>query len=114
MVSRSAYTELRYSPWRLLGAVLGLSLVFLVPPVAALAGHGATRLVGFLAFGAMVLSFLPMVRFYRTGLWTAPLMPLIALAYLFFTLSSALQHWRGHGGAWKGRVQAGLNKAARS
>jgi hypothetical protein len=33
-------------------------------------------------------------------------LPLIAAAYLAFTLDSAYQHWRGKGGLWKGRSQA--------
>lgn len=38
MVSRSAYAQLRHSPPLLLGTVLGLALVYLVPPFALLAG----------------------------------------------------------------------------
>jgi hypothetical protein len=35
-------------------------------------------------------------------------MPAIGAAYGFATLLSAIQHWRGRGGLWKGRVQAQL------
>jgi hypothetical protein len=46
------------------------------------------------------------LRFYRRSpLWGLAL-PLIALAYMAFTLDSAYQHVRGRGGLWKGRVQA--------
>ena len=38
MISRSAYTQLRYSPWLLAGTVLGLLLVYVVPPAATVAG----------------------------------------------------------------------------
>ncbi|KAB0680642.1 glycosyltransferase [Aureimonas leprariae] len=106
MVTRSAYAELRYSPSRLLVALAGLALVFLVPALAALFSAGWARLLGLAGWAAMTLAFLPMVRFYRTGWWTAPLLPLIAGAYAFFTFDSALQHGRGRGGTWKGRVQA--------
>ncbi|GGE17804.1 glycosyl transferase [Aureimonas endophytica] len=112
MVARSAYTELRHSPLRLVLALAGLGLVFLVPPLAALFGHGAARLFGLLAFVGMNLAFLPMVRFYRAPWWTAPALPAIAAAYALFTLDSALQHWRGRGGAWKGRLQAVPGKTA--
>lgn len=41
MVSRSAYAQLRHSPVLLLGTVLGLTLVYLVPPVSVLVGVAA-------------------------------------------------------------------------
>ena len=45
MVSRSAYAQLRHNPLLLAGTVAGLALVYLVPPVALVAGagHRATR-----------------------------------------------------------------------
>ena len=113
MVSRSAYAELRYAPWRLAIALLGLALVFVVPPVAAVFGNGLARLCGIAAWAMMSASFLPMPRFYRAGAATVLLLPLIAVLYGEFTLNSALQHWRGRGGAWKGRFQSGAGSAAR-
>ena len=35
------------------------------------------------------------------------LLPLAGLLYAAMTLDSALAHWRGRGGAWKGRVAGG-------
>ena len=34
------------------------------------------------------------------------LLPVIAAFYMAATLGSAVQFWRGRGGAWKGRFQA--------
>jgi hypothetical protein len=31
-------------------------------------------------------------------------LPIVALLYTLMTLDSALRHWQGRGGAWKGRV----------
>jgi hypothetical protein len=31
---------------------------------------------------------------------------MIGFVYALFTLDSAIQHWRGRGGMWKGRAQA--------
>jgi hypothetical protein len=54
----------------------------------------------------MFMSYQPILRFYRRSpLWGLAL-PLIALAYMAFTLDSVYQHGRGRGGLWKGRVQA--------
>ena len=34
------------------------------------------------------------------------MLPMIGFVYALFTLDSAIQHWRGRGGMWKGRAQA--------
>lgn len=108
MVSRSAYAQLRHSPVLLLGTVLGLTLVYLVPPVAAVAGVVAGRpavlLAGGVAWALMAGTFLPMVRYYRQPAGAALLLPFTALLYLLMTVDSAVQHWRGRGSAWKGRT----------
>jgi hypothetical protein len=47
-----------------------------------------------------------MLQLYRRSpLWGVAL-PGIAAIYTAFTIESAIQHWRGRGGAWKGRFQA--------
>ena len=107
MVVRSAYAELRYSPLRLAVALMGLALVFLVPPLAVVMADGWGRLAGVLAWGAMAISFAPMAAFYGVGRWRGALLPAVATVYGWFTLLSAIMKWRGQGGLWKGRVQAG-------
>ena len=54
----------------------------------------------------MVLAFLPTLRLYGVSRLWALTLPLIALVYVAFTIDSAVQHWRGRGGLWKGRFQA--------
>ena len=104
MVARSAYTQLRRSPLLLAATIGGLALSYLVPPLTALLGTGVARALGVLAWAAMALAFQPTLRLYRLSpLWGLAL-PLIALAYMAFTLDSAYQHARGRGGLWKGRV----------
>ncbi len=106
MVARSAYAQLGYSPVLLCGTVLGMLLVYVSPPLLATFATGAARLVGLLAWVAMAIAFLPMSRFYRLSpLWGVTL-PLIGALYASFTVDSAVQHWRGRGGMWKGRAQA--------
>jgi hopene-associated glycosyltransferase HpnB len=106
MVARSAYAQLHYSPWLLAGTVLSMLLVYALPPLAALLGAGLAREGGFAIWATMTLMFAPMLMFYRRSpLWGVAL-PLIALAYLAFTIDSAWQHARGRGGMWKGRIQA--------
>jgi squalene synthase HpnC len=106
MVVRSAFAELRYSPLRLAGAVLGMCLTYLAPPLLAIFAEGWARGLGLAAWAMLALSFQPMLRLYgRSPAWGFAL-PLIALIYTGFTVDSAIQHWRGKGGAWKGRFQA--------
>jgi hopene-associated glycosyltransferase HpnB len=106
MVARSAYAQLQYSPLILAGTLIGLALMFLAPPALALFGSGLAQAAGIATWFLMVVAFVPMVRFYkRMPLWGAAL-PLIGLLYAMFTLDSAVQHWSGRGGMWKGRAQA--------
>ncbi|MBZ4018871.1 glycosyl transferase family 2 [Streptomyces purpurogeneiscleroticus] len=108
MVARSAYAQLLHSPLLLAGTVLGLALVYLVPPVALIAGtvggSAPAALLGGAAWAVMSGTYLPMLRYYRQPPWTAPLLPFTALLYLLMTVDSAVQHYRGRGAAWKGRT----------
>ena len=107
MVARSAYAQLRYSPLILAGVLAGMGLTYLAPPLLALFGSGSARIMGLAAWLLMAIAFQPVLRFYRVSpLWGIAL-PAIAFCYTLFTLDSGLQYWRGKGGLWKGRVQAG-------
>ncbi|WP_327731167.1 glycosyltransferase [Streptomyces sp. NBC_00487] len=110
MVSRSAYAQLLHNPLLLAGTVLGLALVYLVPPVAFLTGPALgdwpTALLGGLAWLLMTATYVPMLRYYRLSLRLAPLLPFTAFLYLLMTVDSAVQHYRGRGAAWKGRTYA--------
>jgi len=108
MVARSAYAQLRHSVILLAGTVLGLALVFGVPPATAVLGAVRGDLV-VLALGAaawllMAALYLPMLRYYRQPAVTALLLPFTAGLYLLMTVDSAVQHYRGRGAAWKGRT----------
>ncbi len=106
MVARSAYAQLGYSPLALFGTFLGMIVVYAAAPGFALFARDSAQASGILAWAAMALAFQPILRFYRVSpLWGLAL-PLIGLVYALFTLDSAVQHWRGRGGMWKGRAQA--------
>ncbi|WP_406859249.1 glycosyltransferase [Streptomyces sp. HUAS MG47] len=110
MVSRSAYAQLRHSPLLLGGTVLGLCLVYPVPPAALavglLTGDGPAAWTGAAAWAVMAGTYVPMLRYYRQPLWLSVTLPFTALLYLFMTVDSAVQHYRGRGAAWKGRTYA--------
>jgi hopene-associated glycosyltransferase HpnB len=111
MVVRSAFAQLRYSTPQLIGAVTGMVVTYLLPPFLTIFANGPARILGAFAWAAMALAFLPTLRFYgRSPAWGLAL-PLIAAIYTGFTVESAVQHWRGRGGAWKGRFQAARHAA---
>ncbi|MFJ3980567.1 glycosyltransferase [Streptomyces fungicidicus] len=110
MVARSAYAQLRHSPVLLAGTVAGLALVYLVPPVAVVAGavtgNAAAAVPGAAAWLVMSGTYVPMLRHYGQPVWLAPLLPFTASLYLLMTVDSAVRHHRGRGAAWKGRTYA--------
>ena len=106
MVTRSAYSQLRYSLLALTATTLGMAITFVAPLMLALFASGLPRYLGLLAWAAMSLSFVPTLLYYRLSpIWSAAL-PGIALLYMSYTLQSAYQHFRRRGGQWKGRVHA--------
>ncbi len=116
VVARTAYTQLAYSPIRLVGTVVGLLLTFLAPPIAVVAaGVGllvgaalepsfAALALGTLGWGLMTVSFVPMTRWYGGPALLAVMLPLSAVIYVAMTLDSARRHYAGVGGGWKGRT----------
>lgn len=116
MVSRSAYTQLRYSMTLTAGTIVGLSWLYLLPPVAAVAGlamlaagvAGATSIwlttAGLAGWLVMSVTFVPMLRLYRLSPLRAASLPLVAGMYAAMTADSARRHHLGRGGEWKGRV----------
>jgi hopene-associated glycosyltransferase HpnB len=106
MVSRSAYAQLGYSPLQLAGTLLGLLIVYVAPVAVALFGSGLAQIAGWAAWIIMALMFQPILRFYRLSPFWGLLLPVIGAIYAGFTLDSAIQHWQGKGGMWKGRAHA--------
>jgi hopene-associated glycosyltransferase HpnB len=108
MVSRSAFTQLRYSSAWLLAATL-LMVVTLVVPVAGVAAGVATgdrwllasAAAAWLATGAV---YWPVVAFYRLNPAWAATLPLAAALFLAMTWSSAFGYWRGTRASWKARA----------
>jgi hopene-associated glycosyltransferase HpnB len=120
MIARSAYTQLRYSPAALAGTIAGLLWLYLLPPVAGIAGlvcavlgsavlgGGATAswlaVAGLAGWAMMSVSYLPMLRLYRLSPLRGLSLPLIAFMYAAMTADSARRHHAGRSGEWKGRT----------
>lgn len=103
MVSRTAFTQLRYSAAVLVVTLLGLSLVWLVPVWAIMFGHGWRFIFGLVASALAVASYMPTLARYKVNRLWALALPMIALFYMAATLSSARDYWRGTGARWKNR-----------
>jgi hopene-associated glycosyltransferase HpnB len=106
MVTRSAYAQLRYSPWLLAGTIAGMAVLYAAPPLIALSDYGPARGTAVLAWLLMAVLFQPMLWFYRRNPFWGFALPAIGILYAVFTFQSAVQLWRGRGGEWKGRIQA--------
>ena len=110
MVARTAYTQLRHSPLLVLGTVLGMAFLYLVPPLALILcpflGAWTAAAMGAAAFALMLYAYRPTWELYRGDDAAILLLPLAALLYTLMTVDSAIQHFRGKGGAWKGRTHA--------
>jgi hypothetical protein len=107
MIVRTAYVQLRFSPALLGATTAGMGLTFLVPPAAALFGHGAAVWCGLAAWIMLAASFVPTLRRFRRPVLWAPMLPLIAAFYMAATIGSAVNHHLGRGVAWKGRDYQG-------
>jgi hopene-associated glycosyltransferase HpnB len=105
MVARSAYAQLDYSPVILAGTTIGMLLLYVVP-IAGLGFGGMSALFGAFTWAAMTVAFQPVLHFYRRSPFWGLALPVIGVFYAAFTIDSAVQHWRGRGGMWKGRAQA--------
>jgi len=118
MVARTAYTQLRHSPLLVLGTVLGMALLYLVPPLALVlcpfAGAWTAAAMGAAAFSLMLFAYRPTWELYRGDDPALVLLPLAGLLYTAMTVDSAFRHLRGKGGAWKGRTYAKPAKPPRS
>ncbi len=105
-VTRTAYTQLRYSPAALLICTALLLLAFWIPALAQFAAAPAARIAGAVAFVAMLASYVPALRHCRrSALWSMTL-PVTATLYLAMTWHSAWRYWRGERGRWKDRSYA--------
>lgn len=104
MVARSAFTQLRYSTLLLLACTGIFMIAFWLPIVGCVFPNTLARWIAVMTLVAMMLSYLPTLRFYGlSGGWAVAL-PLIGTLYLAMTWTSAVRYWRGKRSRWKGRV----------
>jgi hopene-associated glycosyltransferase HpnB len=107
MVARAAFTQLDHSWLALAGTVAGMTVVYMVPPLAVAlglaAGDAMSAAGGSIAWLMMALAYWPTLRLYGLGPGWAFALPAAGFLYTLMTLDAARRHWQGRGGAWKGR-----------
>jgi hopene-associated glycosyltransferase HpnB len=106
LVARSAFTQLGFSAAMLVVSTVMMLATYVMPLVLMLCTEGPARLLGAVAFVAMVFAYQPTLRYHRLSALWALAMPLVAGFYTAATIDSALRYWSGRGGQWKGRIQA--------
>ncbi len=107
MVVRTAYTQLRHSPVLLLGTVIGMVMLYALPPFAVIVGTAAgdwpAVAAGALAWLLMAALAVPTARLYAEPVTWGFVLPVAGILYSAMTLDSARRHGAGAGGGWKGR-----------
>jgi len=104
MVARTAYTQLHYSPFLLVGCVAALSWAFWLPVLGLAVGDQPARIASMTAVIAMIATYLPTLRFYRLSPLWALMLPVTGTLYLTMTINSAWRYYRGVRSSWRGRV----------
>ncbi len=111
MVARTAFTQLNFSTLLLLGTLVGMVVIYLAPVVTliwgAIAGAWLAAGLGGSVLILMLAAYWPTARLYGPPFPEVLLLPFAGLLYTLMTVDSALKHWRGTGGGWKGRTYTG-------
>jgi hopene-associated glycosyltransferase HpnB len=113
MIARSAYAQLRYSPWLLIGTVLAIAVTCLAPLLLTV---GATGLpMARCGVRALMAMYAADPALHGVSRWWGPS---AGIAAAYFTLDSAYQHWRAgrhvEGQAPCTRRQQAIIKAAQT
>jgi len=107
MVSRSAFTQLRYSTLWLLIATALMALTLLAPVAGVAVGVAAAEprlaLTAAAAWLAVAAAYAPVVVFYRLPVLWALTLPVASTLFLGMTWTSAIGYWRGRRASWKAR-----------
>lgn len=103
MVARTAFFQLRYSAVLLAGTTAIMLTVFWLPVAGLFFPAASAKIISACALAALILSYLPTLKFYGQSRGWAVALPLIAALYLAMTWSSAIRFWVGTGSRWKGR-----------
>ncbi|MBL95128.1 MAG: hypothetical protein CFH06_01004 [Alphaproteobacteria bacterium MarineAlpha3_Bin5] len=106
MVARSAFIQLNFSVVNLIGTVLGMLLLYMVPPIALIFGwlfDWKLSCLGGVTWCLMCILYFPTLRYYNASIFWAPSIVLSGLMFTAMTVDSAFKYWLDQGNSWKGR-----------
>jgi len=106
MVARTAFFQLRYSAVLLVGTTAMMLTVFWLPVAGLFFPAASAKIISACGLAALMVSYLPTLKFYEKSIGWALALPLVATLYLAMTWSSAIRFWVGTGSQWKGRFYA--------
>ena len=107
MVTRTAFDQLNYSVTVLLVTIIGMIIIYLVPPFAVVWGlvfnDNLSLSLGVLCWVIMAIAYLPTQRLYQRPFWETLILPVAAFLYSLMVVDSAQRHWTKRNPSWKGR-----------
>ena len=107
MVTRSAFTQLNHSLILLAGAAIGMTILYVTPPLiiyySLLNDLIIAMLLSGFAWVIMTYLYYPTLKLYNLPLVYGLLLPVAALIYIIMTVDSARRYFLNNGGMWKGR-----------
>ncbi len=93
MVARTAFAQLRYSALFLLLCTVLMMIAFWLPIAGLFFPNPMAKVISAASLGAMMLSYLPTLKFYGVSRVFALALPLIGSFYLAMTWTSAIRFW---------------------
>jgi hopene-associated glycosyltransferase HpnB len=111
MVARTAFCQLRYSAVLLAGTTAMMLAGFWLPVAGLFFPAASAKIISACALAALILSYLPTLKFYGQSRGWAVALPLIGTLYLVMTWSSAIRFWVGAAAPWKGRFYGRLKRS---
>jgi hypothetical protein len=84
--------------------------LFCVPVVTPFVIEGTAGYASIVATIAMLVSYLPMLRFYSLNPARVLTLPLVAIVYLAMAWNSALRYWFGKPTIWKDRAYQNIGE----
>lgn len=118
MVSRTAFVKLDHSSLGLIATLVGLAVIYLAGPFAVLSSpwhdDTAATMFGGAVWILMAAAYRPTATLYGQPWYAGAALPIAVMFYMAMTLNSAIRHWLGTGGAWKGRTYSDPRRRARS
>lgn len=103
MVTRTAFTQLRFSLLLLALCTVIMFVAFLAPVLNTVMSQGWPRWLGLATLPVMFATYAPLLRYYGIPIVWSLSLPVAGTLYLVMTWHSALNHLSGRGAVWKGR-----------